>query len=638
MYTPNCPSEESLGDPTLKNLVNSESKAEVRTQENHTGSIQLIRNQDDKRIQSFKDQVRSVPSIVLDLETTGLNPLTDEISLVGVGIPFQSGFQCWLFDVLACPKIKKDLMILIAGPQLKILHNAKFDRNFLKQHWNLEVTPIFDTMHASQILNNGRHLKHSLVAVAQRELGVSLDKDETLRTSFKGGTYSQEQLEYVAEDLRIPWQLFIRMLPQLKELQLVPIMTLEACSISAFADMELNGFHIDQTKRQELEQRLKKELTALELKLPFVESTCVAGKEEGKDPSPKHINFNSSTQIKNYVSQQWGIELESTDEKSLSRCKHPQAKELFDKILRCRHLKKRLNTYIDKFAPTKLENGCNLHGRFFQLGTSTGRVSSTSPNLQNIPRGREFRELFIPREGNVFVICDYGQIELRVAADLAGETRMIEAIQQGQDLHRITAAKMFEKSPDEINAEERQRAKAVNFGLIYAMSAKRLVDEGISKDQAEAEQFIKSFFELYPAFRKFHHNLQRGAAKIWNHSHKEAPIKTPRSGRLRWLSERELWFNPHKMRPQVVLNHPVQGLAADGMKAALTLLKLRLADFLGAKLLASIHDEVIVECPESDAEVVKQKVEVALIEGMQTFLQQVTISVDASISKSWAGK
>lgn len=168
-----------------------------------------------------------------------------------------------------------------------------------------------------------------------------------------------------------------------------------------------------------------------------------------------------------------------------------------------------------------------VYGQFNLLGAVSGRISASIQNLHDIPRSAEFRRLYIPTEGKDFVICDYSQIELRICAELAGETRMIEAMRKGEDLHRMTAAKIFGVSEAEVIKEQRQQAKAVNFGLIYGMSPNWLVKEGIARDQKQGAAIIKAFFELYPKIKRMHKYLEQDGA---GNSKGSNPAANPDSG------------------------------------------------------------------------------------------------------------
>ena len=214
---------------------------------------------------------------------------------------------------------------------------------------------------------------------------------------------------------------------------------------------------------------------------------------------------------------------------------------------------------------------------------------------------------------------------------------MIEAMLQGEDLHRMTAAKIFGVSEAGVTKEQRQQAMAVNFGLIYGVSPNRLVKEGIAKDQKQGAAIIRSFFELYPKIKRMHKYLEQQMKQAIQQNPTQLQIRTQETNRRRWLSRKDVSFKDGKLRPNTLFNQPVQGLAADGMKAALVVLQKRL-EGLDAELVAVIHDEVIVQTPPPFANEVRGIVQQAMIDGMQTFVSSVPITAEAVVSRSWAEK
>lgn len=271
-----------------------------------------------------------------------------------------------------------------------------------------------------------------------------------------------------------------------------------------------------------------------------------------------------------------------------------------------------------------------IHARFDPTGTDAGRFSSSKPNLQNINRG-ELRECFIAKPDHLLVCADYSQIELRVAAAIAGEQQMIDAFMRREDLHRQTAALILEKDPPLVNEEDRRLAKAVNFGLLYGQAAKGLKKYAkdaynvvISDD--EATRLRERFFSAYKGLANWHQACRNSA---------EDPACTEtrtRMGRRRLLqpvSKENFWS-----RFTCGLNSPVQGGAADGMKLAMVALANTLPD--GAFIVSTIHDEVIIECPEILADKVKQLVETTLSAEMAKLYREVPIEATAAVGKTWA--
>ena len=278
------------------------------------------------------------------------------------------------------------------------------------------------------------------------------------------------------------------------------------------------------------------------------------------------------------------------------------------------------------------------------MGARTGRFSAQGI-LHTIPRQQEIRELFVPEEGNCFVIADYSQIELRVSAELSGEKVMQEAFGKDEDLHRLTASKAYGVQLSEVSKEQRKAAKAINFGLIYGMSPKGLVaymkSFGIGISLAEAQRFHAAFFKLYGGYKPYHYRIWKRADSEFRENG-EVLLKT-RSGRVRRLTEDDMRCkskqNPSKKWPRktVVYNTPVQSLASDGLKQSLVLLWPHLKA-LDARPVNLVHDEIIIECRKDVAAEMLGILPDCMVRGMECYLKKVPVVVEAKIADSWAGK
>ena len=273
------------------------------------------------------------------------------------------------------------------------------------------------------------------------------------------------------------------------------------------------------------------------------------------------------------------------------------------------------------------------------MGARTGRFSAQGI-LQTIPRKQEIRELFVPEEGNCFVIADYSQIELRVSAELSGEKVMQEAFEKDEDLHRLTASKVFGVQLSEVSKEQRTASKAINFGLIYGMSPPGLVAAYMKSSEirislAEAQRFHAAFFKLYGGYKPYHYRIWKRADSEFRENG-EVLLKT-RSGRVRRLTEDDMRYKSKWPKKTVVYNTPVQSLASDGLKQALVLLWPHLKA-LDARPVNLVHDEIIIECRKDVAAEVLAILEDCMVRGMECYLKKVPVLVEAKIADSWAGK
>ncbi|MBE5960995.1 MAG: DNA polymerase I, partial [Lachnospiraceae bacterium] len=302
--------------------------------------------------------------------------------------------------------------------------------------------------------------------------------------------------------------------------------------------------------------------------------------------------------------------------------------EVVGKVLEYRQLTKLKSTYADGLA-NYIEADGRIHGTFNQTITATGRISSTEPNLQNIPirmeLGRKIRKVFIPEEGYVFLDADYSQIELRVLADMSGDEKLIEAYKSGEDIHRLTASQVFHTPFEEVTSLQRSNAKAVNFGIVYGISSFSLgQDLNISRN--EAEEYITKYFETYPKVKDF---LDR----IVDQGRRQGVVTT-QFGRIRPVPDlHNANFMKRSAEERIAMNSPIQGTAADIIKIAMIRVNEALKERnMKSRLLLQIHDELLVEAYEPEVEEVKK----IMKEEMQNAADmKVPLVADVNIGNNW---
>ncbi|HQC15786.1 DNA polymerase, partial [Mesotoga prima] len=374
----------------------------------------------------------------------------------------------------------------------------------------------------------------------------------------------------------------------------------------AVVELELNGILLDRQKLNEIKAQLHRELEEAE-----ADCRKLFGNE---------INLNSPKQLLKAL-KKLGIKTEKTDASTLKSLekKHPEASLL----LHYRKASKAVSIFTKKLPDFICPLTGRVHSSYRQIGAATGRFSCSNPNLQQIPNETRFRDCFVPAPGMKFVIADYSQIELRVAAAISRDPIMLEAYRTGEDLHRQTAAILTGKNPSDIDKKERQLAKAVNFGLLFAMGARGLSDYaennyGVKMSVKEAKEFKEKFFAQYTGLRDWHKMTNNG------NQYEARTLK----------GRRRLWESGSKITGR--LNMPVQGTAADIMKIALGRLPNALKG-TGAKLVAIIHDEIILEVPEQRAEEAKRTL-VKVMESAGDGFIDVPLVAEAAIADSWAGK
>jgi DNA polymerase-1 len=583
--------------------------------------------------------------VTVDLETTGLNPLEDQISLIGVGVnDKESGWNCFLFDQLDHDFTKTLSPLLESKKTYKLGHNFKFDWSFLWYQMGIDCQPILDTMLAAIVCEYGTMQEKGrwgLSALSLEKLGCHMDKEEELRTSFKGAPYTERQLHYAASDLVQTGELWNSYAPSLSDH--LEIVKLECDIIPSVASTEWAGMKVDIKKLNVLVEQANLSKNVLEERLPIANLGQGAASQR-PNTEEKRLNPNSPKQIKEYFRESFRIELKDTSEKTLRGIESEDASELSDLILQCKANKKLIGTYLKKLNPESLPEDGRLRSRFLSMGARTGRFS-VQGILHTIPRQQEIRELFVPEEGNCFVIADYSQIELRVSAELSGEKVMREAFGKDEDLHRLTASKAFGVQLSEVSKEQRTASKAINFGLIYGMSPKGLVaymkSFGIGISLAEAQRFHAAFFKLYGNYRPYHSRLWKRADREFRENG-EVLLETL-SGRVRRLTEDDMRYKSEQdlskkwPRKTVVYNTPVQSLASDGLKQTLVLLWPHLKA-LNARPVNLVHDEIIIECRKDVAEEMLGTLEDCMVRGMKRYLKKVPVVVEAKIADSWAEK
>ena len=575
--------------------------------------------EDGQQLAEVLKPFQTCQAIAVDTETTGLDPLKDRIRLVQIAAANQPVITIDLFKVVK--ETLDPLRELLQGTPIKVLQNAKFDLKFLQQAGLPIAGKLFDTMIAAQLLDAGvRSHGYNLAELVKVYLGEELSKEQQ-RSDWSNPRLSSEQLEYAARDAAILLRLREVMKPKLTGARLVETAKLEFDCLGAIAQMELSGMLLDLSRwdslRQELEQRRNQMAGALRQQL---QPALLSAQLDllGNEVS---LNLDSQPQVLE-VLQQMGVPVENTSKLSLIPLaeEHPSVRALLD----YRKAAKSVQAFASSLPKHVHPITGRIHPDYQQMGAATGRMSCRNPNLQQIPRDKIFRSCFIPAPGYRLIVADYSQIELRVAAELSGDRRMIEAYQNDEDLHRLTAALIADKPLDQVEKSERQAAKAVNFGLIYAMGAKGLAEYaynnyGVQMSLKQAETFRKRYFEAYQGIARWHGAMKRRLPR---------EMRTMGDRLRRWKDEPKL---------TELLNTPVQGTAADITKAALAKLPTALRE-TGARLIGTVHDEILLEAPEGQAEQAAQILQQVMEQAGQHYLRKVPVKAEVAIVSSWAEK
>jgi DNA polymerase-1 len=578
--------------------------------EERTTSYRLVT--DAEELPSVAETLASAEAIGADLETTDLSPRDGKTRLLQLATPEET----FVIDAFAVGELSPLKGVLEGGP-VKIFHNAKFDYQFLKEEHEISLSPIFDTMLATQLLDGGEYgASYALEAVAERYLDEEVDKSE--RRADWSGELSRVQLDYAARDAMILLPLRERLAERLEEEELGYISKVEFGAVAAISEMELAGIKLEVARWKELEQtvRERRDRAAehLESFFPPPEGMLPL---EGLGP---RLNLNSPKQITDAF-RTLGIELPDTKVWTLLKIDHPAARAL----LEYRELQKKLGTYLETYPSFIHPKTGRIHANFLQCRVPTGRLACTNPNIQQIPHEDEFRRCFVAEEGHTLVIADYSQIELRILAEVSDDPAFVEAFQKGEDLHRVTAATMYDVPMNEVTKDQRSAAKRINFGLMYGRGARSLSAQ-LGTDEERGRQLIDEYFANYPKVQRF---LQRTA----NRAVRDRELRTL-AGRVRMFGNAPMADDRGAMRREA-MNYPIQGASADIAKLALGYVREEL-EGLDARLINCIHDEFVAECAEDISGEVSEMTREAMIRAGEEILNKVPVEVEVVISREWS--
>ncbi len=580
-------------------------------------------------------KLKQQTDFAVDTETSGLDPVTSDI--VGISIAFQP-HEAYYIPVshryIGVPEqLPLELVVSKLKPLLsdssigKIGQNIKYDLQIFKR-CGIELSNIsFDTMLASYILNPSAR-GHNLSDLAMEYLGHKMIPIEDLIGKGKNQITMDEvdverASEYACEDADITLQLKGHLEPDLHKYELESVFReIELPLIPVLAEMEMTGIRVDTKYLKELSVKLSKQVDSL------TEKICELAGEE--------FNINSPKQLGEILFEKLGLPPGkrtktgySTNEAELERLS-AAGYELPSLILEFRSIAKLKSTYVDALPEQINPKTGRVHTFFNQAVTETGRLSSSNPNLQNIPirteEGREIRRAFVPgEECSLLLAADYSQIELRMLAHLSGDATLIAAFRNNEDIHSRTASLIFGLPLDQITPNMRRQAKTINFGIIYGMGAFRLARE-LEISLGEAQRFIDSYFKTYSGVQSYFDGVVKFA--------RENGYVTTISGRRRRISEiNSSNRNIREFAERTAINTPVQGSAADMIKLAM----IKISEFfrsesLKSRLLLQVHDELVFEVHEAELDKIQRNVCSLMEEALPL---DVPVKVDVSVGKNW---
>lgn len=594
---------------------------------------QIILSNND--FEAWLQKLETSEIFAFDTETTSLNYM--EAQLVGVSFATQANEAAYLpfgHDYLDAPEqldkteVLARLKPLLEDPsKLKVGQNLKYDKNVLVNH-GIDLQGIaHDTMVESYVLNSTAS-RHDMDTLAERYLGrKTVHFEDIAGKGAKQLTFNQIALEqagpYAAEDADITLQLHQKLYPELEAVPSLQQVYLEIDQplVPVISRIERFGAQVDAHLLGQQSQELAKRIAELE--------------QEAHEMAGEAFNLGSPKQLQAIFFEKLGLPVIKKTPKGQPSTAEPVLQELAHSyplpklILEHRSLSKLKSTYTDKLPQLINPGTGRIHTSYHQAVTATGRLSSSDPNLQNIPirtsEGRRIRQAFVAPKGYKLIAADYSQIELRIMAHLSRDEGLLGAFGNNEDVHRATAAEVFDVAPGDVSTEQRRKAKAINFGLIYGMSAFGLAKQ-IQVERKEAQAYIDRYFERYPGVLEYMDNTRKQA-------HEDGFVETL-FGRRLYLPD----INArNKMLQQAAertaINAPMQGTAADIIKKAMLSVDQWLADAqLDARMIMQVHDELVVEVVQDQAEEVASRLSDIM---MQAARLDVPLLVEAGIGDNW---
>jgi DNA polymerase-1 len=591
---------------------------------------------DEERFNAWVEKLVNAELFAFDTETTSLNYMDAE--LVGVSFCIEEGEAAYVpvaHDYPDAPaQLSREFVldalkpILESDKVIKVGQHIKYDKNVLA-NYDITLNGIgFDTMLESYVLNSTAQ-RHDMDSLALAYLGhKTIHFEEIAGKGAKQLTFNQISLEeagpYAAEDADITLRLHnaiwtkLKDIPELKNL-LIDVEVPLACVLSR---MEQEGVLIDSQKLRQQSQDLATRIAELEKEVH----------EEAGEP----FNLGSTKQLQQILFEKMSLPIIKKTPKGAPSTSEDVLQELAleyplpKKIMEYRGLTKLKNTYTDKLPKMINHRTGRVHTSYHQAVTATGRLSSTDPNLQNIPirneEGRRVRQAFIPREGNKFVAADYSQIELRIMAHLSGDKGLLDAFAHGKDIHKATASEVFGVPLDEVTTEQRRSAKAINFGLIYGMSAFGLSKQ-LNIPRNEAQKYMDLYFERYPGVLEYMDSTRESAKD-------KGYVETVFGRRLYLPDIKASNGARRKGAERAAINAPMQGTAADIIKMAM----IKVDDWIrknasdDVTMMMQVHDELVFEIKEDKVETYVSTI-TALMESAATL--NVPLVVEAGVGDNW---
>jgi DNA-directed DNA polymerase len=624
--------EPDLFSQAIVTNTNADEETTLDFQENlstladHPHQYHLIESEEDA--QELCRNLLTFSLVAFDTETTSVDAM--QAQLVGMSFAVEGG-TAWYVAVSreteATQRMVDTFRPFFEHPSIeKVGQNLKYDLLVLS-HYGVEVAgPLFDTMLAHYVVQPEQ--RHNMDLLAEKYLHYRTIPIEALIGSGRtqrnmADLEPKEIVDYACEDADVTLRLYPILKEEMEKYEVTSVFThIEMPLLPVLARMERNGVRLDTAALEETGRNFTERMQQLETdiyELAGHEFTITSPKQVG---AVLFDELQISAKVKKTKTGQY-----STSEEVLEslRDKHP----IVEKILQHRALKKLLSTYVEALPKLIHPQTGHIHTSFNQAVTATGRLSSSNPNLQNIPvrgeDGREIRRAFVPEEGEVFFSADYSQIELRIMAHLSEDEHMVADFNSGLDIHAATAARIFHKTVEEVDRDERRKAKTANFGIIYGISAFGL-SERMGVSRGEAKELIENYFATYPKVREYmNESIERA---------KQTGYITTQFGRRRYLADINAGnATVRGYAERNAVNAPIQGTAADIIKLAMVAIDRRLREEkLQTRMILQVHDELNFSVPPTELEQVRHLV----VEEMErAFQMRVPLVAECGEGTNW---
>lgn len=624
--------EPDLFSQAFVTTTNTDEETTLDFQENlstladHPHQYHLVETEEEA--QELCRSLLTFSQVAFDTETTSVDAM--QAQLVGMSFAVEGG-TAWYVAVSRETEAAQSMVDIFRPffehPSIeKVGQNLKYDLLVLS-HYGVEVAgPLFDTMLAHYVVQPEQ--RHNMDLLAEKYLHYRTIPIEALIGSGRtqrnmSDLDSKEIVDYACEDADVTLRLYPILKEEMEKYEVTSVFTdIEMPLLPVLARMERNGVRLDTAALEETGRNFTERMQQLE-----AEIYELAG-HEFTITSPKQVGavlfdeLQISAKVKKTKTGQY-----STSEEVLEslRDKHP----IVEKILQHRALKKLLSTYVEALPKLIHPETGHIHTSFNQAVTATGRLSSSNPNLQNIPvrgeDGREIRRAFVPEEGEVFISADYSQIELRIMAHLSEDEHMVADFNSGLDIHAATAARIFHKPVEEVDRDERRKAKTANFGIIYGISAFGL-SERMGVSRGEAKELIENYFATYPKVREYmNESIERA---------KQTGYIATQFGRRRYLADINAGnATVRGYAERNAVNAPIQGTAADIIKLAMVAIDRRLREEkLQTRMILQVHDELNFSVPPTELEQVRHLV----VEEMErAFQMRVPLVAECGEGTNW---